>query len=525
MTSSVLDLEHHFADCLQRQDLAGAIGAAERLRDIAPDSDKGWVYGSMAYLMSGNPSAGLTLVNECLTRQPTSVSLLLQRGECELAMGRRAEALATAAQVVTLSPDDAAALDAAGVFLTHTGAHWEALDVYERALALAPREPSLLLGRAVLSRYLGRFEQARADYAAILAQDATNADALKGRADLSREAPHPEEIGQLTAALHQAGANVHEQVTLHFALSKAHEDARDHATAWQHVVSGNNLHRSRLRYDASLDAAVFDGLISGFAIRRPAVTRPSTTNPPIFIVGLPRTGTTLVERILGNHPDVHAAGELPALSEALTQLIAERHDLQQLDWLGYVSALPAIDPMRLAARYLERARSWHGSSTRFTDKQPTNFYYCGLILEAFPNAQIIHVTRHPLAAVHAIYKTYFPRTYPFSYRLDELTEYYIGYHRLMTHWNRLYPGSIHELPYESLVGDPEQTTRGLLAACCLDFDPACLRPETNPASSTTASAVQVRQPIYDSSLALWRHHEEALAPVRRRLAEVGIVVD
>ncbi len=524
MDPTPTDLENRFAGCLQRQDLEGARAAAADLRQHYPALEKGWVYGSMAYLMGGDPASGRALLATYLSRHPPSIAVLLQRGECELALGLRTEAIATALEARALAAQEPAALDAVGVFLTHAAAHTEALETYEQALILAPTATSLLLGRAVLSRYLGRFEQARADYAAILAREPQQADALKGRADVTREAPRPEEIGELTAALRRSEANPDEQVTLHFALGKAYEDLGDHAASWQNLTAGNDLHRARLRYDPALDAAVIDGLIAGFPAPRTSAP-PSGTDAPIFIVGLPRTGTTLVERILGSHPSVHAAGELSALSEALTGLVAEQRDLAKLDWLGYVAGLATLDPKRLAAAYLDRARAWRGARARFTDKQPTNFYYCGWILEAFPNARIIHVTRHPLAAVHAIYKTFFPRTYPFSYRLDELAEYYVGYHRLMAHWQRLYPGRIHSVAYEELVGAQETTTRLLLDACALDFDPACLQFETHPGASTTASAVQVRQPIYDSSLALWRHHELALVPVRRRLAQAGIVVD
>jgi len=524
MQPTLAELENRFASALQRQDVAAAHEAAADLRYRYPSSEKGWVYGSMVSLMAGDPATGRVLVAEYLSRQPPTVSALLQRAECELALGGRAEALASAEAACKVAGEETAALDAVGVFLTHASAHREALAVYEQALSVSPRDPSLLLGRAVLSRYLGDFEQARRDYDAILATSPHHADALKGRADLTREAPRPEEISDLTAALEHPNVSTDEAITLHFALGKAHEDVGNHAIAWQHVVAGNDLHRARLRYDAALDAAVVEGLVTAFPTRlSPATTE--TPDAPIFIVGLPRTGTTLVERILGSHPLVHASGELPALSEALTSLVSERHALSQLDWLGFVSALAEVDPNRLAATYLERARSWRGARPRFTDKQPTNFYYCGLILAAFPNARIVHLTRHPLAAIHAIYKTFFPRTYPFSYQLNELAEYYIGYQRLMNHWNRLYPGAIYEVAYESLIGAQEATTRELLAACGLPFDEACLRFETNPAATTTASAVQVRSPVYDSSVSLWRHHEAALAPVRQRLAAAGIIVD
>ena len=162
--------------------------------------------------------------------------------------------------------------------------------------------------------------------------------------------------------------------------------------------------------------------------------------------------------------------------------ISAHHSVRDLDWLGFVTALQSVNPETVANAYLRLARPWRGREPRFVDKQPTNFYYCGLILAAFPNARIVHLTRHPLAAVHAIYKTYFPRTYPFSYQLDELADYYVGYHRLMAHWHRLHPGAILDLAYEDIVSSQEESTRRLLDFCGLPFDAACLQFEKNEAS-------------------------------------------
>jgi tetratricopeptide (TPR) repeat protein len=524
MQLTLAELDHRFATALQRQDLAAAHEAAADLRYRFPTSEKGWIYGSMTCLMAGDPATGRVLVAEFLSRHPATVSALLQRAECELALGQRAAALVSAQSARAIASEDTAALDAIGVFLTHAAAHRDALAVYEQALAIKPSDASLLLGRAVLSRYLGNFAQARLDYDAILAQAPHHADALKGRADLARQAPRPEEIGDLTAALAEPGVSPADAVSLHFALGKAHEDAGDHATSWRHVVAGNDLQRSHMRYDPAVDAAVVDGLIEAFPTRLPTVATASA-EAPIFIVGLPRTGTTLVERILSSHSTVHAGGELPALSESLSRLVGEKRALSELDWLGFVAALPHVDPQQLATVYLQRVQSWRGSKPRFTDKQLTNYYYCGLILAAFPNARIIHVTRHPLATAHAIYKTLFPRTHPYAYRLEEIAEYYVGYQRLMNHWTRLYPDAIHEIAYEDIVGAQEPTTRRLLEACGLSFEDACLQFQDNAAAATTASFAQVRSPLYDSSVALWRHHETALTPVRQRLAMAGIIVD
>jgi hypothetical protein len=233
----------------------------------------------------------------------------------------------------------------------------------------------------------------------------------------------------------------------------------------------------------------------------------------------------MVERILGSHSQVHPAGELPALSEAISAVLSRSADVAALDWAEYASRLSGVRGDALAGEYLARAASRRGARPRFCDKQTSNFYYCPLILRAFPNATIVHVTRHPLAACFAIYRTRFNGTFPFSYDLDELAAYYAGYRRLMAHWHAVLPGRIVDVAYEDVVGDQEATTRRLLDAAGLPFEPACLEFHRNAAAVTTASAVQVRRPLYDSSLAHWRHYARGLAPLAEKLAAAGIAVD
>jgi hypothetical protein len=232
-----------------------------------------------------------------------------------------------------------------------------------------------------------------------------------------------------------------------------------------------------------------------------------------------------VERIIGSHSAVHAAGELPALSEAVGCVVDMGSPTPARTWLEYAAALGRLDGAAIASEYLQRARARRGERARFSDKQPTNFYYCALILRAFPNAAIVHLTRHPLAACHAIYKTRFGGTYPFAYELGELGEFYLGYRRLMAHWQRILPGRILDVAYEDIISHQEATTRRMLEYCGLAFETACLNFHLNAAPSATASSVQVRQPLYDSSVHLWRHYATQLAPLRARLEAAGIAVD
>ena len=174
---------------------------------------------------------------------------------------------------------------------------------------------------------------------------------------------------------------------------------------------------------------------------------------------------------------------------------------------------------------MARAQAQRGGRPRFTDKLPANFLHCALILRAFPNAHIVHLTRHPLATCFAIFATRFDGTYPFAYDLGEIGEFYVAYRRLMAHWHRVLPGRILDVAYEDVVTELEPTTRRLLENLGLPFEPACLEFHSNPAPVRTKSAVQVRQPLYQSSLHRWQHHAGELSPLRARLEAAGIPIE
>jgi hypothetical protein len=232
-----------------------------------------------------------------------------------------------------------------------------------------------------------------------------------------------------------------------------------------------------------------------------------------------------VERILGSHSAVHSAGELAALSAATGSAVNQIRPIEELDWVTFAETLGQVSGAEVAHAYLAESKAWRGNKPRFSDKQPTNFFYCGVILSAFPQAKIVHLTRHPMAATYAIYKTRFRRTYPFSYDITEIANFIIGYRQLMAHWHQVLPGRILDVAYEDVVRDQEHATRRLLDYCGLSFEPACLEFHKNPTASTTASSVQVRQPLYSSSLEEWRKYEDELAPARRLFEAAGISID
>jgi len=517
------ELQYEIGASIARRDFTAAAASAALCRATWPEDGAGWLFGSIVALLANDKVTALSLIDERLASAPADVQCLLQKAECLLALGRRQAALDAADSAATSAGRDSAALDAVGEFFVHAGVHDGALAIYNKALTTAPNDVDLLSKRAVVHRFVGNFDLAMADYRTVLEHRPANPEALKGLSELRRQTNEANSVAAMETALANVTPNGTEAATLHLALAKSYEDMGDHAKSWQHLTSGNQIERSRVNYDPASDAAVFERIIEAFPDIE-QVRLDTTEERPIFIVGMPRTGTTLVERIIGSHSLVHSAGELPAFSEAVGVAISRIAATDSLDWPSFARKMGFTDPALIATEYLARSRARRDNRHRFSDKQPTNFYYCALIFRAFPNARIVHLTRHPLAACYAIYKTRFAGTYAFSYDLSELAAFYIGYRRLMDHWHRILPGRILDVAYEDVVKSQDTATRRILEYLDLPFEAACLDFHLNPASTATASAVQVRQPLYASSLEQWRHYATELAPLHASLVAAGISV-
>jgi tetratricopeptide (TPR) repeat protein len=520
---SLARLEHEIGLRLGQGDLLGAARAAAVCRTAWPSSPSGWLYGSMVVLLADDKVGALAIIEEGLASHPSNVQCLLQKAEVLLAMGRREESLGAVTAAAANAGDVVPALGALADFLTYAREHTRALAILDRAVAAAPSDPAMLLKRAAVRRYVGDFERSGLDYEEVLRLTPGDTEALKSLSELARQTPEHNHIAATEDALRRAPAGSHDAGSLRFALAKSCEDLGEHERSWEHLVAGNRIEHSLARYDSALDEAAIGQLLASFPDVEGAW--PDTTaEAPIFIVGLPRSGTTLVERIIGSHSQVHGAGELAAWTESQNAAAQRLGTMRPSDWISYASALAALDPALVAREYLARTRAWRGTRTRFCDKQTLNFFHCAVILRAFPQARILHVTRHPLASCYSLYKARFPPgTFRFCYDLKDLGDFYIRYRRVMDHWHRILPGRILDVAYEDVVKALAPTTRRMLDYAGLPFEEACLAFHLNPAAATTSSSVQARQPLYESSLEQWRHHEGGLAPLRSQLEAAGIL--
>jgi hypothetical protein len=473
-----------------------------------------------------NAAEALERIGRALLVEPKNVRLLLQRAEWLLALGESAQARNAAAAAWPSTAVDAKGCDAIGHVLSRAGDQMGALAAYGRAVALAPSEPHFRFNRATVRRFLGDLEGAEADYDAVIALKPNDYEAHLNRSELRLQTSGRNHIAALEALLAEGSTNWLGEVRLRYALAKEHEDLGQHSQSFEQLARGARLRRKHLTYDVNKDVATVDGIIRAYpTILSPEA--PSQANPatPIFILGLPRSGSTLIERILGNHIAVCAGGELPHFAFALVSQLQSRNGNASLTREALVAESARVDFAALGREYLARVRAGGVASRCFTDKMPLNYLYCGLIRRAFPSARIVHVQRHPMAACYAMHKTLFQDGYPFSYDLDELARYFVAYRRLMRHWAETLPGAIHELRYEDLIADPHGETRRLLDFCGLEWQDACTDWHTNSAPTTTASAAQVRRPLYDTSVSQWRHYRSQLASLERQLREAGIEYD
>lgn len=469
----------------------------------------------------------LEQVDAALLAAPHSPRLLLQRAQWLLALGQMGRACEAAALAQIHAFNDAAVLDAIGNVFSRAGDQPRALVAFERAITLSPNEPHFAFNRATVRRYLGDLEGAERDYDHVIELKPTDYEAYLNRSELRAQSKERNHIRELEARLASGGMDWTGQVALRYALAKEYEDVGRYARSFEQMTRGARLRREHLRYDVAADVATVDWIIKAYP-GSASHTRPVTVQSPvesqirgpIFIVGLPRSGSTLVERILGSHTSLRAAGELPHFALSVVAGVTVGRAAVSRQELVRLSA--QLDFAAVGRDYVSRVRAAGITAERFTDKMPLNYLYCGLIQRALPGARIVHVRRSPMAACFAIYKKLFQDGYPFSYDLEELGRYYIAYRRLMHHWTATLPGFIHEVSYEALVAEQRRETQNLLAFCGLEWQDACLDFHTNPAPSTTASASQVRRRMYDSAISQWRHYAAQLEPLRRQLAAAGI---
>jgi tetratricopeptide (TPR) repeat protein len=457
-----------------------------------------------------------------LRQDPDDAESLFDLGRALVLEQRHTEAIAPLRRARDRRPDHlntVAALGAALVEGTPQEAE-EGCALLREALTKAEDHPGLWSSLGRYMHTIGDLEEAEACYRQAIERGLEPVQSLVHLVGMLRPEPEAEEVRDLRAAIAQT-SGVLPRSAGHFALGAVYDRAGRYEEAWAEYAEGNRLRRGALEYDPKLEPAVTDALAGAFdeELLRERFGMGADSERPVFIFGMPRSGTTLTEQILVSHPQVAAGGELPTMGElrfTLPQRLgvpaASQEPLRKLD----AAALQGV-----AEDYLQVLAAIDEDAPRVTDKMPANFRNLGLMALAFPQARFIHVQRDPVDTCLSCFFQNFNSGQEWSFNLAEAANYYLAYHRLMAHWREVLPVAMYEVRYEDLVADTEASVRGLLEYCGLPWDEQCLSFHETRRSVRTASINQVRRPIYKSSAGRWHHYEQHLQPLLEPLGALA----
>jgi tetratricopeptide (TPR) repeat protein len=414
-------------------------------------------------------------------------------------------------------------LDLIGAVFGLLGDQHEASSWIARAVEKQPKSVQFLVNQANNHMFLGRLDDAEAVLRKALASQPGNPNANWLLSNLNK-ATNRNHVEVLERLVRQEGRNPRALAFLYYGLGKELEDLEDWDDAFEAFARGAEARRSTIEFDEESEVEMYTAFGDTFTSEWMENGAPGHDDPsPIFVVGQPRTGTTLVERIITSHSQVYSAGELKQFGTCVRRLADYREPKRQSARLAELAA--TIDSKKLGKAYMTMTTRVRGTLPRFVDKLPPNYLYLPLILKALPNAKIVHLTRDPMDACFASFKQLFADAYLHSYDQAEMARHYARYYHLTALWRERFGDRFFDISYEATAGDLEPNARALIDFLGLPWEDACLEFHKQKAAVTTASAVQVRQPVHTRSIGRWRRYEKQLSVMRKTLRDQGVPVD
>jgi len=418
-------------------------------------------------------------------------------------------------------------LKLAGSVYSQVGLPEKAWPLYKKADELQPGVDSILQNLATSGVFLGKIDEAKEIFTALLSR---HPEHQRNHLSLARldKATDRNHIEQMQSVLRSSTLSPDKNVFMYYAIGKELEDLEDWEEAFKYFKMAGDAVSSVANYDINLDLQLIDKVIevcNADWLRDGAVVAATDSSPkePIFIVGLPRTGTTLIDRIIASHSKVQSVGETQFMQMTLRRESGIESEEKMTPQM--IEATAKMDIAVIGRGYMDMLSYRFGDEPMFVDKLPFNILYLGYIAKAYPRARIVYVKRNPMDACFAMYKQVFTWAYKFSYTLQGLGQFYVAFNRLLNHWREVLGDRLIEVEYETLVADQESQTRQLLDRLGLGFEEACLNPEMNESVSATASSVQIREQVHTRSVNRWKKYEKQLQPLRTYLENAGIAVE
>jgi tetratricopeptide (TPR) repeat protein len=495
---------------------------AERLLDdalaLAPEGAEIHRLSGIAALRRGNRPKAIGHLRHALAIRPDDAAINMSLGGALFEIGQSEAGLAYLQRACELSPRDATAWYNLGRALQISSRMEQACDALQRAVDVEPGYVKARNALATVLTNLGHTSAAVAMLRDTLRRQPDSADAWFALGNLKTEPFSDSDTAQLRELFHRPGTPDATRILLGFTLAKALEDQADYPAAFDVICEANALKRRHVYWDRKEERARVDAIADAFARPLPAHLDATLGKEVIFVVCLPRSGSTLTEQILASHPQVEGGDEI----QVLPTILDEESKRRGLPFPRWVPAATAEDWRRMGEAYLERTRHWRRRRPRFTDKNVSNWAFVGAALAMLPGACVVNSRRDPMETCFACYRQLFATGVHFSYDLDDMVDYYAGYERLSDLWQRQFPRRYFDHSYEALQTDPEAQIRRLLDFCGLPFDDACLAYYQTPRTVLTISSAQVRQPLRRDTARSGRYGDR-LDPLRARLRAAGML--
>jgi tetratricopeptide (TPR) repeat protein len=491
-----------------------AASACDQLNQAFPNYAEGWNTSSRVAISLNEPLIALKAVQHALALDPDKAEYLLQL-MAGLAVYGDLEAAGLAADKIAKHVFETAYhASTCAVTMKRLQRYADAEFHYLRAVELNPDNPYYRFNLATAQRYMGKLEEASANLDRAIELNPADTEAQLLRSGFKRQTPSDNHIDSLRQAFKELPEGYPGRVQLHYALAKELDDLGQYEESFRELQQGAALRRSKLKYDVRKDVDSMHTICEQFDKEAFDLIGPGYVNAEaIFVIGMPRSGTALVERILNNHPVVQTVGEVQNFGVEFVNACERFSDSMPGDLVQLISIAEKIDFSELGEAYINATRPKAGPQAQFVDKLGMNFVYAGLIHKALPKAKIVLAERDPMDNCYAAFKTLFPGAFPYTFNLDEIANYYVGYAKVVSHWKSLMPDVIHTVRYEDLVSNSRTAIEELLSHCDLSFDDRSLQSFLKADQAGTISGVRVQQEIRAQSVGHWRNYREQLQPV------------